>query len=238
MQAKERNANIYPAYNKVLEAKEECYPSQILTSEIEARINLQSLIDHTVLRLFKDPNLNLYDIDNRVKICHLDFIIKYGCDEASDQGRYNQKLPDVNFTDETVFTVSIVPLCLKEHNKSRTIWSNPHPASPRRCIPITFIFAKETKDRTKREIGLIQDQIKKLQPTKITVSNITFIVRVNMHLTMVDGKMCQALSDTPSSATCYICDAKPSEMNNLEHVKKKEKILPILNSASQRYMRG
>lgn len=39
-QAKERNANIYPAYSKVLEAKKECYPSQILTSEVEARINL------------------------------------------------------------------------------------------------------------------------------------------------------------------------------------------------------
>lgn len=30
------------------------------------------------------------------------------------------------------------------------------------------------------------------------------------------------LSDTPSSASCYICGAKPSEMNNLEHVKQKK----------------
>lgn len=87
MQAKERNVDIYPAYNKVLEAKKECYPSQILTSEIEARINLQSLIDHTVLRLFKDPNLCLPDIDNNVKNCDLDLTIKYGCDGASNQGR-------------------------------------------------------------------------------------------------------------------------------------------------------
>jgi len=220
-QAKERNADIYPDYNKVLEAKKECYPSQILTSEVEARINLQSLIDHTVLRLFKDPNLCFSDIDNSEKICNLDFIIKYGCDGASGQRRYNQKFPGINSTDETVFTVSMVPLSLKEHSKSTIVWNNPHPASPKRCIPIFFIFAKETKDRTKQEIQLIKDQIEKLQPTKLTVSDITFVVHAKMHLTMVDGKVCQALSDTPSSATCYICGAKPSEMNYLERVKEK-----------------
>lgn len=222
MQAKERNANIYPEYKKILDAKKECYPSQILTSEIEARIDLQSLIDHTILRLFKDPNLCLPDIENSVKTCNLDFIVKYGCDGASDQGRYNQKLPGVNSTDETVFTVSMVPLCLRERNKSTIVWNNPHPASPRRCIPITFIFAKETKDRTKQEMQIIKKQIEKLQPTKLTISDITFIVHVNMHLTMVDGKVCQALSDTPSSASCYICGAKPSEMNHLERVKEKK----------------
>lgn len=90
--------------------------------------------------------------------------------------RYNQKLPGVNSTDETVFTVSMVPFCLKERNKSTIIWSNPHPAPPRRCIRIAFIFAKETKDRTKQEMQLIKDQIEKLQPTKLTISDIMFII--------------------------------------------------------------
>ncbi|KMQ86336.1 dna-mediated transposase, partial [Lasius niger] len=168
-----------------------------------------------------DPNLCLPDIGNSVKTCNLDCIVKYGCDGASDQGRYNQKLPGVNSTDETVFTVFMVPLCLKKRNKSTIVWNNPHSASPRRCIPITLIFAKETKDRTKQEMQIIKKQIEKLQPTKLTISDITFIVHVNMHLTMVDGKVCQALSDTPSSASCYICGAKPSEMNHLERVKEK-----------------
>lgn len=38
---------------------------------------------------------------------------------------------------------------------------------------------------------------------------------------MVDGKVCQALTDTPSAATCYICGAKPSVMNNLNKVKER-----------------
>jgi len=133
------------------------------------------LIDHKVLRSFKDPNLCLFNIDNSTKTCNLDFTIKYGCDGVSNQGRYNQKLRSVSSTDETVFTISMVSLCLKERNKSTIVWNNPHPASPRRCISIAFIFVKETKDGTKQEIQLIKDQIEKLQPTKFTISNITFI---------------------------------------------------------------
>ena len=142
-------------------------------------------------------------------------------DEINNQ-IYNQKLPGINSTNETVFTVSMVPLCLKERNNSTIVWNNPHPASSRRCIPIVFIFAKETKDRTNQDILLIKNEIEKLQPTKVTIFDITFIVHVNMHLTMVDGKVCQALSNTPSSASCYICGAKPTEMNNLERVKEEK----------------
>lgn len=60
-----------------------------------------------------------------------------------------------------------------------------------------------------------------MQPTKVTTSDVTFIVNVDMKLTMVDGKVCQTLTDTPSSASCYICGAKPNEMNTLERVKQK-----------------
>lgn len=38
---------------------------------------------------------------------------------------------------------------------------------------------------------------------------------------MVDGKVCYALTDTPSSSTCYIWRAKPSQINNLECVKER-----------------
>lgn len=31
---------------------------------------------------------------------------------------------------------------------------------------------------------------------------------------MIDGKVCNSLSDTPSSQICYICKAKPYEMND------------------------
>jgi len=38
---------------------------------------------------------------------------------------------------------------------------------------------------------------------------------------MVDGKVCNALKDNKSSSSCYICKAKPSEMNNLSKIGEK-----------------
>lgn len=43
-----------------------------------------------------------------------------------------------------------------------------------------------------------------------------------LFLTMIDGKVCQALTLTSSPSNCVICGAKPSEMNNLS-AKRKEK---------------
>jgi len=54
-QAKQRNANIYPAYNKILEAKSQCYPrkDQVLITEISAEVTLQSLLNHTIQQIFQ-----------------------------------------------------------------------------------------------------------------------------------------------------------------------------------------
>ena len=47
------------------------------------------------------------------------------------------------------------------------------------------------------------------------------MINFKLILTMVDGKVCQNLTETKSSQCCYICLAKPSEMNNLQTVAKK-----------------
>lgn len=53
--AKSRNANIYPPYHRVLEAKKKCYPpnKSIHISEIGVTIDLQALVDHTATRLVR-----------------------------------------------------------------------------------------------------------------------------------------------------------------------------------------
>lgn len=57
-------------------------------------------------------------------------------------------------------------------------------------------------------------------PTNIKVpdSQCTITVSHEFALTIVNGKVCQALSETPSAATCYICGAKPSQMNKLQEL--------------------
>lgn len=51
-QAKARNANIYPPYYSILEAKKKCYPvsAAVSVTELGANIDLQELLDHTAAR--------------------------------------------------------------------------------------------------------------------------------------------------------------------------------------------
>ena len=44
-------------------------------------------------------------------------------------------------------------------------------------------------------------------------------IKSHVELTMFDGKVVNALTNTQSSASCNICGAKPSEMNKLDLVK-------------------
>ena len=41
-------------------------------------------------------------------------------------------------------------------------------------------------------------------------------------MTMFDGKVVNALTDTKSTQSCNVCDAKPSEMNNVKVIRKKK----------------
>lgn len=77
----------------------------------------------------------------------------------------------------------------------------------------------ETKEHTTSVVSIIKDEIKNLKPERVLSDGGIVDVKSIMHLTMVDGKVCQVLTDTPSTATCYICGAKPVEMNNLNKVK-------------------
>lgn len=51
-QAKSRNANIYPSYNRILQAKKECYPAKdsITISDTHVDISVQKILDHTAER--------------------------------------------------------------------------------------------------------------------------------------------------------------------------------------------
>ena len=80
-------------------------------------------------------------------------------------------------------------------------------------------YAKETEGLTKSEINSIKSEIQKLRPTTITVTYGVYIVTTEMKSTMVDGKVCTALSDTLSSSTCYSYRMTPQKMNDLERIK-------------------
>ena len=117
--------------------------------------------------------------------------------------------------------VPIQMFCQEDRVKT-IIWQNPAPSSTRYCRPIKLVFAKETTDLIKLEVDLIAEQINALAPIEIHEEEFHVTIKPVFLLTMVDGKVCTALSPvTSSSQTCYICGAKPSEMNNATIISRK-----------------
>lgn len=89
-------------------------------------------------------------------------------------------------------------------------------------MPILIEFAKETPEKTASVAADIKNQIKNLCPSVINKNGEVIEITHNLFLTMIDGKVAQVLTETPSSASCTICGATPRQMNNLEAVRKRD----------------
>ncbi|GBL89092.1 hypothetical protein AVEN_255229-1 [Araneus ventricosus] len=218
--AENLNCKLCPSHHKVKETKQLCCPHSISVTETSAEITLQTLVDHTVPR-----------------ICHIEFIteklrlstntafevMKWGCD-GSEQNRNKQKCFEETFSDESLFSICVVPLQIhsgKDDSKS-VICKNPVPSSTKYCRLIKFIFAKESTDLITTEVEEIKHRIKELEPTKIFFADLEISVTPTLIFCIVDGKVCNAVSSCPSTQTCYLCGAKPNEVNKLPVIPKKE----------------
>lgn len=204
----------YPCYTYVQRAKQACYPPKQVT-EMGAEVKIQDLVDHTSSRLckFLEPVLEQFVQDGQTDF---ELIYKWGCD-GSKQKEYKQKFNSENASDANLFVSSLVPLRLVCGKK--VVWQNPRPSSPRFCRPIRMRYIKETKDVTNEEIKYIEDQAKNLQVTKIG-ENVT--VKHTLLLTMVDGKVCNAATETTSTSRCYICKKTSKEFNDLSSFKEED----------------
>lgn len=144
--AKSRNANIYPSYNVLREAKKRCYPekSSMSATDVSAEVGLQALVDHTVRRIVEVQKEVITKAITESSIRTFNMTYKWGCDGSSGHSNYKQKFSesDENKTDEYLFAVCLVPLQLKVCDI--VVWQNPRPSSTRFCRPIKILFEKET----------------------------------------------------------------------------------------------
>ena len=215
---RESSKDIYPCYSLIQQAKKMCYPKEefIDVTETKAEVKLQALLDHTIVRLsmYLDDILEVFSEAERN---NLQLISKWGCD-GSNQTQYNQKFQHAESNDKYIFQSSIVPIRLicNLAGQSKIVWQNPTPSSPRFCRPIRIRFVKETKAITKEEIEYIELQIKNLNGTKLTKSYGTIEVKHIAILTMVDGKVCNAATDTSSTMKCFICEETSKTFNDLK----------------------
>lgn len=63
-------------------------------------------------------------------------------------------------------------------DKSKIVWQNPTPSSPRYCRPIRFRFLKESTDITKDEIKYIKDSVNSLNLTKVDLNGDNFFFNI------------------------------------------------------------
>jgi len=126
---------------------------------------------------------------------NLVLVSKWGCDGSTGHSQYKQNASSENLSDSYLFLSSVVPLQLHLEKDSKTIlWQNPRPSSPRICRPIRFQFKKETLEVANTEVQYFEGQIRMLLPIEVTVL-----------LTIIDGKICKALTTTSSAQRCYFC---------------------------------
>ena len=145
----------------------------------------------------------------------MQLICKWGCD-GSQQTQFKQKIADDSgdACDANIFQSSFVPLRLvvKDQN-SKVIWQNPVPSSPRFCRPIRIRYTQETVQVTSEENTYICNQITELKKTSLAGG--TIFIDYKFLLTMVDTKVCNAITGTSSGMRCYICKHTSKEFNQL-----------------------
>lgn len=205
-QALKLNHDIYPAYNKVLAAKNDSYPDEISITEEICEVKLQALLDHTAMRL-------LVNISNELKTGNYNLKCKWGFDGSSGFSEYKQTTLSGS-SDGSLFVTSMLPICLANEVDDHIIWQNPACSSARYCRPIRLQYDRETSELSLNEERYISLQISQLTPYIHDKGTVKF----SMNLTMIDGKVCNAVTET-SSMTCYICNSKISQMNKLERMK-------------------
>ena len=228
--AKEKKADVYPPYNAVREAKQKCYPQNIDVSGDSAKVSLQSLLDHTALRILEQRQDNVHELIEKVpkdeRPLFLDLICKWGFDGSSGQSEYKQRFTTTEQSDDSsLFCTTLVPLQLKY--KDQVIWENPVPSSTRFCRPIHLQYKKETPELSQEEHQNKETEIQQLQPIAVDLDiqvegelarKETVNVKYNLHFTMVDQKVINAITKTSSTMRCYICGATPKDFNNIHHL--------------------
>ncbi|CAB3258767.1 unnamed protein product [Arctia plantaginis] len=195
------NKRHFPCYDLLLKAKQEYYPpkSALRVTAICAEMDLQSLIDHTVTRLSKFLEEVLITLNSNERQS-LTIILKWGCD-GSQQTRYKQKFTEDADSDANIFLSSFVPIkivCGEQGKK--VVWQNPTPSSPRFCRPIRFRFVKKSTNITREEIAYLENAQKRLTATKVDINSNEYTFRHFMKMTMIDGKVCNAATNTSSTS--------------------------------------
>lgn len=206
--------SVFPSYKEVQKEKKNCYPSEIKITETCAEVPMQNLLDHTSEKILINQ-INVLEFFQSDTENELKLVSKWGFDGSSGHSQYHQKYLESHESDDKfIFMKCLVPLQLSFNQK--VLWKNPCPSSPRYSRPLKIEFQKESDELVRIEKDITDTQIKNLHGSNITIDNKKFVVKHETILSMIDGKLCNSLSDTKSSMRCYLCNATCKEFNNVD----------------------
>ncbi|CAH1109005.1 unnamed protein product [Psylliodes chrysocephalus] len=215
---RQSNPGRFPSY-KILQAeKTKCYPNNIKVSKTFAKVLLQDLFNHTVERLISVQESVISSLNNE-QVEKLQLMTKWGFHGSSGHSSYKQAFHGFQASDSSVFITSIVPLrlvCNPDSNNSKIVWQNPRPSSTRYCRPLKIAFIKESSEVSVAEKNRVDTEIQQLQNSKLNSNSRSISVSHNMIFAMIDGKICNALTETTSTQTCYICGATTKDFNDID----------------------
>lgn len=107
-------------------------------------------------------------------------------------------------------------------------WRNPAPSSTRFCRPIRIKFEKETTELIQSERDDIEKQLKAINKSVVRLlcndlqMPIEVRIKFELCLTMIDGKVVNAISNNPCPRMCNICQATPKQMNDKQAIARLE----------------
>ena len=219
------NVDIYPSLHEIKNERHKCYPEGLIVTETSASTSLQGMFNHTLTRILTftecQESMRMFaEIGGRFKgLLHF----KGGFDGASSQSVYKQKYTDTNIgeaqvNEQSLFQTAVVPLKLTIMNKN--VWLNKKPSSTHYCRPLHLQYQKETEELIRNKYELLKAKINRLVKFEVKLEveegkpDTTITFKFKLDLTMFDGKVVNALTNTLSSQSCNVCGAKPSELNN------------------------
>ncbi|CAH1107348.1 unnamed protein product [Psylliodes chrysocephalus] len=138
---------------------------------------------------------------------------------------YKQAFHGFQASDSSVFITSIVPLrlvCDTDSNNSKIVWQNPRPSSTRYCRPLKIAIIKESSEVSVAEKNRVDTEIQQLQNSKLNLNSRSISVSHNMIFAMIDGNICNALTETTSTQKCYIFGATTKDFNDIDKMINRE----------------
>ena len=109
----------------------------------------------------------------------------------------------------------------KHTNKRIILWKNPRTSSPRFYRPIRIQFLHKNTAATLEEVDDIKQQERNLVSFEIVSDGKEMSVSFQLALTMIDGKVFNAITNNAFNQRSYLCQATSKESNKIDKILRK-----------------